>query len=706
VVRDDESKQPLVGANVIVRGTVVGAATDRRGEFRLSRVPAGRHALVVSMVGYERKVVEDLTLTPGQEVRVEIELRAVPIQTEQIVITASRREQSLQDVPVSVSTVTAEIIALRNHVTLDDALRYVPGVNLLQDQVNIRGSTGYSRGVGSRVLLLLDGLPFLTGDTGEINWEVIPVYEVERLEVVKGAGSALYGSSALGGVINVLTRSMQEGMNVRFRLYSGMYDKPRFREWEWDSKARFNSGVALSLSHRTGAFGYLVSMHRSVDESYRQNDASHRWSLYGKVRYDLSSSQTITLSANLLQRVRGNFFWWKSLRDATRPPESQLDGRVESLRGNVGLSYKEFISEKFLLTVKAMYYGNDWEDYKREIRNYYSRSHLFQGDVQGTYEFSPKNILTFGVAGNYDMVDANLFGKHPGAGAALYVQDELEMVDRWKVTVGARLDWQKVSVLPSTTQLDPKIGIVYTLSAETRLRASFGSGFRYPSISELYIESPKNISQIPIVPNAQLKVEQSTSVEVGFNSRVGAHLVLDGAVFSSSFTNLIEPAVAFTENNEPYIQFDNVTRARIQGGEMAVNIDWWKRVFTTQIGYTYIWPRDLTENALLKFRPRHILYATGSFVAEPFQAGVDFRYVSRIDRIDENLVRFAPIPQGEQRVAIKVVDVRCLYTTAISSLPFRIGFNVNNLFNYHYVELIGNLAPVRTYFLTIEGAIE
>ncbi len=705
MVRDGGSKQPLVGANVIVRGTVVGTATDRRGEFQLSRVPAGRQALVVSMVGYERKVVEDFVLMPGQEIRLEIELRAVPIQTEQIVITASRREQSLQDVPVSVSTVTAEMIALRNHVTLDDALRYVSGVNLLQDQVNIRGSTGYSRGVGSRVLLLLDGLPFLTGDTGEINWEVIPVHEVERLEVVKGAGSALYGSSALGGVINVLTRTMQEGMSVRFRTYGGVYDKPRFREWEWDSKARFKTGFMLSLSNRAGGLGYQVSVHRSVDESYRQNDASHRWNLYGKVRYDLSSSQTLTLSANLLQRVRGNFFWWKDLREATRPAESQLDGRVESLRGNIGLSYKEFVSEKFLLTMKGMYYGNDWEDLKRDVRNYYSRSHLFQGDVQGTYEFSRKNILTFGIAGNYDIVDANLFGRHPGAGAALYLQDELEMADRWKVTIGARLDWQKVSVLPSTTQLDPKIGIVYTLSTETRLRASFGSGFRYPSISELYIESPKNISQIPIVPNAQLKVEKSTSVEVGFNSYVGAHLVVDGAVFSSSFTNLIEPAVAFTDNNEPYIRFDNVTRARIQGGEIAANIDWWRRVFTTQVGYTYIWPRDLTENTFLKFRPRHILYATGSIVAEPFQAGVDFRYVSRLDRIDENLVRFAPIPQGEQRVAIKVVDVRCLYSTAIGSFPLRLGFNVNNLLNYHYVELIGNLAPLRTYFLTVEGVL-
>ncbi|MEX1275705.1 MAG: TonB-dependent receptor [Bacteroidota bacterium] len=702
-VRDSLTGLPLVGANVVLRGTVLGAATDVSGEFRVGRVPPGAYSVAVSMVGYQRTILSGVVVNAAGEQRIRVVLRPVPIQTEQVVITASRREQSLQDVPVSVSTVTAEMIAARNHVTLDDALRYVPGVNLMQDQVNIRGSSGYSRGVGSRVLLLLDGMPFLTGDTGEINWEVIPVHEVERVEVVKGAGSALYGSSALGGVINVLTRDVHDSPRLHARVFSGLYDKPRYAEWDWSRQSRFNSGAMVSFSDKSGALGYLVSVARSVDEGYRQNDAYHRWSVYTKLKYDLSSSQSLTVSGNVLQRTHGNFFWWRSLREATRPPDNQLNGRVESVRGNIGFSYREFGSDRFFYSIKGIYFRNAWEDFTGPRRNYFSHSDLVNLEFQGTYEFSPRHILTFGLAGNYDRVDANLFGVHPGAGGAMYVQDEFDLLERLKATVGFRFDWQKVSALPSTSEIHPKAGFVYSLDSETRIRASYGSGFRYPSISEIYIESPSNVSQVPILPNPALQVEKSSSFEVGASSTFAGSVAVDAAIFSSNFTNLIEPGVAFNDQNEPYIRFDNVTKARIQGAELSVTVQWWRKLFSTNLGYTYISPRDLSNQTILQFRPKHILYSSATISYGSLHLSTDIRYVSRIERIDENLVQFAPIPQGEQRVPISVADVRASYDLGELGVPVRIGLNVTNVTNYHYVELIGNLAPVRTYFLTLEG---
>ena len=149
----------------------------------------------------------------------------------------------------------------------------------MQDQVNIRGSSGYSRGVGSRVLILIDGLPYITGDTGEIPWKTVPMFQIDRIEVVKGAGSALDGSSALGGVINVITKEMGETPEIRFRLFQGLYARPKYAEWNWSPNARFNSGGFVSYSNRVGSFGYLVSVSRMVDDSYRENDVYHRWGL-------------------------------------------------------------------------------------------------------------------------------------------------------------------------------------------------------------------------------------------------------------------------------------------------------------------------------------------------------------------------------------------------------------------------------------------
>ncbi|MCX6143090.1 MAG: TonB-dependent receptor [Ignavibacteriales bacterium] len=712
-IKDAETGQAVVGANVTLQGTFLGAASDANGKFSIIHVPVGTYAVAISMIGYERLKIEGVKVVKDETRSLDFLIHSLPIQSEPVIITANRREQSFQEVPVSVATVSAKMIADRNNVTLDDALRYIPGVNMMSDQVNIRGSTGYNRGVGSRVLVLLDGLPYITGDTGEINWETIPMFEVERIEVVKGAGSALYGSSALGGVINVITRETPAEQEIRFRAFSGLYDKPRYPEWEWTAKPRFNSGVTGSYSGGTGSLRYLVSVGRSVDESFRENDTYQRWTLFAKAKYDLSSSQSLTVAGNYIYRTHGNFFWWKSLQEPTRPAESQRNGLVTSDRGNISVAYKEFISDKFFYTVKGIYFGNFWRDDSSGRVNNVSTSHLFSVDVQATYDANSSHTLTFGIAGNYDRVDANLFGTHPGVGAAVYAQDEVAVTGEIKLTAGLRFDWERVSILKGTAQLNPKIGLVYMPDKETSIRASFGSGFRYPAIGELYIESSTNVSAVAVLPNPDLKVESSLSYEVGINRSIGSMMVVDVAAFRNDFKDLIEPSVQIKryhpnpsssyEVEGPVIQFDNVTKARIEGVEAEVRVEWWKKWFSTDIGYTYTWPWDVADNQILKFRPRHILYANGLLSWEHLRASADFRYLSRIERIDENLVRFAPIVDGDTRVAIKIVDIRASYDFIDFGYPLRLGFNINNLLNYSYVELLGNMGPVRTYYLTVEG---
>lgn len=712
-VKDSETGQPVIGANVTLRSSFIGAATGFDGKFRITRIPEGSYVVIVSILGYQRTTVEDVSVVRGQARSIDILLRPVPLQSEPVIITANKREQSLQEVPVSVSTVTAQMIAERNNITLDDALRYVPGVNVLSDQVNIRGSSGYNRGVGSRVLVLLDGLPYITGDTGEINWESIPMFDVDRLEVVKGAGSALYGSSALGGVINVITKEAPSTPEFRFRAFSGLYDKPRYPEWDWSPRQRFNSGLVMSYAGKSAAMSYLASAGRTVDESFRENDTYHRWSLFAKLKYDLSSTQSLTISGNYIDRSHGNYFWWKSLAEATRPPESQLNGVVNSHRGNISLAYKEFLSDKLFYSAKAIYFGNFWRDDSSGRVNNVSASHLFNFDVQATYDLNSSNVLTFGIAGNYDKVNANLFGTHPGVGAAAYAQDEVSLSPDVKLTAGLRFDWQKVSVLKATAQLNPKVGVVYMPDKETSVRASFGSGFRYPAIGELYIESSTNVSAVAVLPNPDLQPETSISYEVGISRSFGQRVSIDLAFYNNDFRNLIEPIVEIkryhpyptspVEVEGPVIQFENVTKARIQGMETLIRVEWWKKFFSTDIGYTYTWPLDLADNTILKFRPRHLLYGSAMFSWNHLRASADARYLSRIERIDDNLVRLAPIVNGEQRVAIKIIDVRASYDLIGLGLPLRVGLNINNLLNYSYVELLGNLGPVRTYYLTIEG---
>jgi Outer membrane receptor for ferrienterochelin and colicins len=707
IVSDAKTQEPLAGVNVLLRGTVRGTTTDTHGKYLLGGVPAGTFDISFSLVGYTTQTIHQISIQPDTALHLDVPLVQAPIQTEQVVVTASRREQSLRDVPVSVSTVTSKMIADRLSVTLDDALRYVPGVNMMSDQVNIRGSSGYSRGVGSRVLILIDGLPYITGDTGEINWETFPMFQIERIEVVKGAGSTLYGSSALGGVINVITKEIGETPEIRFRLFSGIYDKPSYAGWDWSSKPRFNTGGFFSYSNRVGSFGYLVSASRMVDESYRVNDVYHRWGVYSKLNYNFSQSQSLTLMTNIQWRKHGNYFWWKSLQEATRIADTQLNGEVNSARGSVSLAYKNILSDRFYYSLKAIYFGNFWQDDSAGQINNTAAAHFTQLEGQATYTTSSAHFLTFGLAANYDRVISDIFGSHPGVGAAFYIQDELTLLESLKLTTGIRYDWQVVwkalfasPAATSPSQFNPKIGLVFSPGPITTFRASFGEGFRYPSIGELFTSVSTGASQIKIVPDDSLKPERSVSFEIGGSQWFSERIFLDLALFQSDYYDLIEAGV---NPNRFEILFSNITRARIRGLEFGIKTDWFDRFLVTDFSYTYTDPVDLNQNTVLKFRSRHLFYASVTANYRQLRTEVNFRYVSRVEAIDENLVRLAPIVDGDQRVACKVVDAGVTYNIINTGLPLSVGLTVKNLTNYYYVELIGNLAPVRTYYLSVEG---
>jgi len=234
----DAQDQPLEAANVYLGGTIMGAATNTEGQFEIENVPDGNFVLTISMIGYQlRKIpvsISNMTMDLGT-----IQLEPSALQSQPIVVTAARHQQTLQDVSASIGNITEEEISYRNAITIDDALRYESGINLTGSQVSIRGSTGYSRGLGSRVLMLVDGIPYMTADTKEANFESLQINQIERIEIVKGAGSALYGSSAIGGVINIINKKIESEPITNFRLYGGYYSDPQYEQWKWSNRKQY-----------------------------------------------------------------------------------------------------------------------------------------------------------------------------------------------------------------------------------------------------------------------------------------------------------------------------------------------------------------------------------------------------------------------------------------------------------------------------------
>ena len=200
-ITDSESGELLLGTSIKAGNT--GTAADFDGKYRLE-LPAGQYLLEFSFVGYAAEK-RDITLKAGQQLTLDISLKPEETILGAATITSSKFEKSLGEVTVSLAIIQPKLLENTNAVAVNEVLDKLPGVNMLDDQVDIRGGAGYAQGTGSRVLLLMDELPVLQVDAGLPQWRDLPTENIAQMEVLKGAASALYGSAAMNGIINIRT---------------------------------------------------------------------------------------------------------------------------------------------------------------------------------------------------------------------------------------------------------------------------------------------------------------------------------------------------------------------------------------------------------------------------------------------------------------------------------------------------------------------
>jgi outer membrane receptor for ferrienterochelin and colicins len=700
----DSVGTPLIGANVVVKGTVLGAMTDVSGTFLIRHVPSGRQTLIATMLGYEKA---EIAIDSGANTaRMRIVLRETPILTDEVVVTASRRGQSFDEVPVSIALFEGRQIEQRALIALDQALRYIPGVNMTESQINIRGSSGYSRALGSRVLMLLDGVPMLAGDANEVKHDAVPMYMIERIEVVKGAGSALYGSSALGGVINIITREPFEA-STRIRVYSGFYGDPQHDEWKWwQHGPRLFHGLDVQHGNARKDFRYLVSGGVRTQQSYRQKDDFIRFNLNGKATWKPTPESQLIGTLNHAYDDHGNWVYWRDINHALMAPEgSDLTERLRSTKTQGTVQYRATLSPAFAQVARLSWYRtafdmrSDTSDFSmRPTDKTQSRADVIGAEWQGTLALQDRQTLVFGVDASSTNVASSTYGDRTAMAGAIYAQNDFAPLEGLNLSTGARFDFSHIAGADAEREINPRLGVSWTPVHGTILRASYGWGFRSASIAERFATA--SAGGILTKPNPNLRSERSTSYEVGVKQELPIPAVLDAAVFLSDYENLVEPIIDVTDGR---IVFRNITRARISGLEVGLLASLWPQHADLSVGYTFMYPQDRLLGDILKYRPRHLLYVSGSFSFGAASVGIDFRHVSRIEAIDRELELI--IRDADQRVGIYVTDVRCAWDFQRQGIPLSATFSIDNLFQYNYTEIVGNIAPIRNFKLTLETAL-
>lgn len=672
-------------------GTTLGAVSGEDGRFLVRGIPPATYALSASLIGYRPAILRDVRVAAGEPTELTVRLAPSAVEMPGVVVTAGKRAQSFEEAPVSVSVLGGAEIAARNATTLDEALGVVPGVHMVGGQVNVRGSSGYSRGTGSRVLVLVDGFPALSADVADVKWDAIPVAQIDRVEVVKGAGSALYGTGALGGVINVLTKTPTETPETTVGLLGGVYTDPLYPSWKWTGRTLYFSGVDASVSRRVKDFRFLIAGARRYSTGDRENGRSSKISGFGKVQYLFSPKTVATLILNGASEDHGVTVQWKDRNQPLEVPDGAAGDRTLSRKLNVNAQLDHLTSGRFASRIRTSLFRT-WFDNDVEQRQAGSRAIRWWNEAQNEFQIARGVALTQGTEVAVDRVSSapSLFGKRTSKNLGIYAQGDLAPWPALSLSAGLRYDHSWRDDGRTEGQLSPRLGLALRVGPRTVLRASLGRGFRAPSISEVYTNS--TFAGVPIRPNPDLRAEGSLGAEVGAAQRFGEAVALDGAVFVSRYRDLIEARPDETQT----VRFQNVSRGRIAGAEVSLRADWLRTIHLTASA-TYL---DAVEHLPggqtlpLPYRPRCTADATLTLRRWGGRAGGEFRYASRIERGSALFVE-----GNRDLVPIYLVDAFAGLDLGRVSAQLR----VRNLLQYNYVEHERELGEIRSVSLSVSG---
>ncbi|HEY3220234.1 MAG TPA: TonB-dependent receptor [Gemmatimonadales bacterium] len=701
----DKDGAAITGASIAIPGTTLSTRSDLQGMYRIPVVPAGSVRVHAGAIGY---AFADTTvaLTGGDSTTLDFTLRPEPLALPPVDVISDRVPHFGDRPATSVAQLTERDVSRRAVTTVDEAIDHVGGVQFVNGQINLRGSTGYVQGLNSRVLMTIDGVPMNQGDRGGINWDLLAVDEIESVEILKGAGSSLYGSAAFGGVVNVTTRDVPTGLHTRLRVTAGMYGDPPHAIWQFrDTPGLLGSGD-FSASYGSDVVGGRISVGDRHSDGYRQQDQDDHLHFAGKARWQPNVTTRVDVSgAWAVDRYDVPLSWCSrgecddqgQVFQPFKVDTTERGARTDSRKGYLAAQVRTTVSPQFAWTARASWLRTHFVDLRR------SATEFGIGDrfgAEGRIEAHPAPLRTVvvGAEATFSDVTSDIFGSHSQSEFAAYGQSE-QGVGPVRASGGARLDFLAVDGGSLTAVVSPRIAA--TLNG--MWRASVGRGFRSPTMAERFVHT--TALGFDVVPNPTLRPETAWSFEFGHTSPPLLRFMrLDAALFWTEARDLIEPQVLLIPPDTVKIQLQNVVHARIAGFDASVIAAPIPDRLIATLGYTYLDTRrrlagDSTEGPLA-FRPRHLLIISGDYRlgALPLDVGADFRYTSRPARIElEGFV-------DPRRVPVKVLDLRASWKPGRSGGggggPVELRVLATNVLNYIYNLVPETLAPVRTVSLT------
>ena len=666
VVTDRGSDSVIAGAHVLLLGTPLATTTDEQGAFALASVAPGRYTLRVLSLGYAPAVLADVVVAAGDTLQLRVALDAVALQLSGINVTATGSAQKLGESPVSVAIQDRTDIFAHSAVEVQDALPFVPGVDMNHGEVDLRGASGVSEGVGSRVLMLLDGHPVLTGDGGEIDYEALPILDLDRVEVVKGSQSALYGSSAMGGVVNLITTPIDGRPASALKVHYGLYDLPS--AFRYGAARPDYYGLDVQHSRQVGSVGVRLALGAEQSDGFHQNGEFTRWLLRAKVASMPGSTHPWDGYLVLSDLDAGQFSSWLSPAQPYQVPDSALGDWNHNVHVLVGGRYAALAGSQAMLQIEPSLTYTAVRDHMHDSNNWHNAA---RSGVNTLLTFNPgsEHAVTVGLDVAGTALSSSYYGKKWTTDGAPYAQEQWALASSLHATAGLRFDYHHVDGGKAEETVNPKLGLAFSPDGPLALRASFGRGYRAPSAIEQFVKTAQQ--GVQVLPNPALHGETAWSGEIGGTASLG-RLWLDGAAFQSWYRDLIGPAAV--PGQLLAFSFQNVERAVVRGVDATAKLSVAARRVDLTLSYLYLDTRDDSTGLPLPYRSRHT--ATASVDLLGGLAGLDVRYRSRLEQV----LLYPLDPRGD----ITLVDLRLgLRVKGVVFLA-----KVSNLLQARYVDVL------------------
>ena len=492
----DADGSPLPMATIQVQGLGKGTVSAVDGRYQYNFSTRGVYRISVRYTGYESL---NAVVRINRDTTVDFTLHPTQSQLDAVVITGTRTPKMLKDVPVVTTVISSQEIEKTGSLTIADVLQTeIPGVEFSRQMdgqvvMNMQGMGG------SDVLFLIDGERMAGESLNNIDYERLNMDNIERVEIVRGAGSALYGSNAIGGVVNIITKEADQPWSLNLNGRYGSHNEQKYGATLGFDKKKFNSMTGVS--------------YKTIDTyTLRGKDSASAISyIYGGRTLNVNQSLRYDFLPNLSLKLRGGFYHRE--RDYS---QTRIDRYIDGTAGAV-LTYD--INEKAHL--RADYAFDLYDKYKyfpragRSDKEYSNMQN--KANVQFDYGFSAENILTVGVeyfnetlmSNQFDTAENGAYRNYMAHTAVAYAQHDISFNKRWFLVYGFRMDYNSRFRLP---HLSPKVSLMYKIKPVS-LRLSYAGGFRAPSLKEMYSNYDMGgMGWFIIYGNPNLKPEKSQNV--------------------------------------------------------------------------------------------------------------------------------------------------------------------------------------------------